>query len=131
VTGGGLPDGAYRASLTTAEVIEEPDNAALVRPLVRAAEGASSLSVTWVSIDGRHQELSSRRSARLYYLLSGDLTFVLDGRGPTALAAGDLLVIPKGCPYYLEGTATYLVLNTPAFEAGDDVYTGRPGPELI
>ncbi len=99
----GFPAGAYLASLATADVIEEPGNAALVRPLVRAAEGASSVSVTWVSIEGRHQELASRRSARLYYVLSGDLTFVLDGRGPTALGPSDLLVIPKGCPYYLEG----------------------------
>jgi mannose-6-phosphate isomerase-like protein (cupin superfamily) len=124
LTYGDLPEGAYLVSLASAEVIEEPGNAALVRPLVRAAEAGSSVSVTWVSIDGRHQELASRRSARLYYVLSGHLTFVLSGRGPTAVAPGDLLVIPKGCPYYLEGTANYLVLNTPAFEPGDDVYTG-------
>jgi mannose-6-phosphate isomerase-like protein (cupin superfamily) len=129
VTEGELPEGAYRASIANADLINEPTNSATVRPLARAAEGPSSISVTWVSIDGRHQELASRRSARLYYVLGGDLTFVLDGRRPTALAAGELLVIPKGCPYYLEGTATYLVLNTPAFEAGDDVYRDDPAPD--
>jgi mannose-6-phosphate isomerase-like protein (cupin superfamily) len=120
-----LPEGAYWTSIATTEVIEEPGNSAVVRPLARAAEGVSSVSVTWVSIDGRHQELVSKRSARTYYVLSGALDFVLDGREPTRLVDGELLVIPKGCPYYLEGKATYLVLNTPAFEAGDDVYTGR------
>jgi mannose-6-phosphate isomerase-like protein (cupin superfamily) len=122
---GQLPEGAYWTSIASAQAIDEPSNSAIVRPLARAAEGGSSVSVTWVSIDGRHQELASRRSARTYYVLSGGLDFVLDGRGPTRLAAGELLVIPKGCPYYLEGTATYLVLNTPAFEAGDDLYTGQ------
>jgi len=126
---GELPGGVYQAGIESADVIDEPGNSATVKPLARATEGSSSVSVTWVSIDGRHQELASLRSARLYYVLSGDLSFVLAGRGPTAVAAGELLVIPKGCPYYLEGTATYLVLNTPAFEAGDDAYTGdhRPG----
>jgi mannose-6-phosphate isomerase-like protein (cupin superfamily) len=123
---GELPEGAFWTSVAGAEVIEEPANAAIVRPLARAAEGASSVSVTWVSIDGRHQELASLRSARVYYVLSGALSFVLGGQGPMGVAVGELLVIPKGCPYYLEGTATYLVLNTPAFEAGDDLYTGQP-----
>ena len=68
-----LPAGAFWASVDSAAVIDEPSNAAVVRPLARAAEGASSVSVTWVSIDGRHQELASSRSARLYYVLSGAL----------------------------------------------------------
>ena len=118
-----LPAGAFWASVDSAPVIDEPSNAAVVRPLAGAAEGTSSVSVTWVSIDGRHRELASSRSARLYYVLSGALSFRLDGHGPTAVHEGELLVIPRGCPYYLEGCATYLVLNTPAFEEGDDVYT--------
>lgn len=122
-----LPEGAYWASVALTEVIEEPSNSAAVRPLARAVQGDSSVSVTWVTIDGRHQELTSSRSTRVYYVLSGALDFVLDGEGPTGVAAGELLIIPKGCPYSLEGTATYLVLNTPAFEAGDDVYT-ESGP---
>ena len=118
-----FPAGAFWASVDSAATIDEPSNAAVVRPLARAAAGSSSVSVTWVSVDGRHRELSSSRSARLYYVLSGSLSFGLDGRGPIAVAEGELLVVPKGCPYYLEGCGTYLVLNTPAFEDGDDVYT--------
>lgn len=105
------------------ERLEEPDNAAQVEPVVRFAEGSSSTSVTWVSIDGRHRQLSSNRSARCYYVLSGELTFVLEPEPPLRLAAGDALVIPRGCAYRFEGTATYLVMNTPAFEVGDDEYT--------
>jgi mannose-6-phosphate isomerase-like protein (cupin superfamily) len=122
VTDPRFPPGAFWASVDSGAVVDEPSNAAVVRPLARVAEGTSSVSVTWVSIDGRHRELTSSRSARLYYVLSGALSFALDGRGPVAVAEGELLAIPKGCPYYLEGCGTYLVLNTPAFEDGDDVY---------
>ena len=123
MSGGQLPVRAYRTSVDNVEAFEEPANSAVVRPLVRASEGPSSVSVTWVSLDGRHRQLASRRSARLYYVLSGALTFVVGGGDPEILEAGGLLVVPKGMQYHLEGTGTYLVLNTPAFEAGDDEYT--------
>jgi len=129
VSTGPCPEGAYRASVARAETIDEPSNCATVRPLVRAEEDGSSMSMTWVSIDGRHRPLSSRRSARVYYILSGSLRFVLTGGQPGTLGPGDALVIPKGCKYFLEGTGTYLVLNTPAFEPGDDEYAAEgPGP---
>jgi mannose-6-phosphate isomerase-like protein (cupin superfamily) len=123
VSTGPFPAEVYRTSIDKAEVFEEPSNSAVVRPLVRAAEGASSVSVTWVSLDGRHRQLASRRSARIYYVLSGALTFAVGDDEPEDLGAGALLVIPKGLPYRLEGRGTYLVLNTPAFEPDDDEYT--------
>jgi mannose-6-phosphate isomerase-like protein (cupin superfamily) len=123
VSAGQFPVRTYRTSVDNVEGFEEPTNSAVVRPLIRASEGPSSVSVTWVSLDGRHRQLASRRSARLYYVLSGALTFVVGGEDPEILEAGGLLVVPKGMQYHLEGTGTYLVLNTPAFEAGDDEYT--------
>jgi hypothetical protein len=110
-----LPVGVQVVRSGMGERLEEPANAAHVRPVVRFSEGSSSTSVSWVSIDGRHRPLSSRRSARCYYVLTGDLTFVLASGRP-------LSVIPRGCVYEFEGTATYLVMNTPAFEPGDDEY---------
>ncbi len=126
----GFPLGAYRTSVESAEVIEEPSNSATVRPLARTDEGSSSLSMTWVSLDGPHRELASGRSTRVYYVLSGALAFVLDGGQPMTLAADEVLVIPRGCRYSLEGTGTYLVLNTPAFQPGDDEYT-EPSPGSV
>jgi hypothetical protein len=102
--------------------IVESSNYARVYPLARVAEGSSSASATWVEIDGRHRRLSSTRSTRLYVVVTGDLTFHLEQEGPLRLTAGDALEIPRHCAYDLEGTATYLVINTPAFEEGDDVY---------
>ena len=124
--GSSLPVGSQVLRSGAGERLEEPSNAAHVRPIVRFSEASSSTSVTWVSIDGRHRPLSSRRSARCYYVLSGELTFVLDSRRPIRLQASDALVIPRGCVYELEGSATYLVMNTPAFEPGDDEYVEEP-----
>ncbi len=120
-----LPDVASRGAVGTAPVILEPENAAVVRPLAQIADGASSLSVTWVALGGRHRELRSDRSARWYFVLSGELRFVLAGSAAVVLRAEDWLTIPRGCRYFLEGNGTYLVANAPAFEPGDDVY-GEP-----
>ena len=127
MSAGQFPAEVYRTSVAEAELIDEANNSAVVRPLVRAAEAGSSVSVTWVSLDGPHRQLASRRSARIYYVLSGNLTFVVGDGEPGIFGAGELLVIPKGSQYRLEGTGTYLVLNTPAFEAGDDEYTEADG----
>jgi mannose-6-phosphate isomerase-like protein (cupin superfamily) len=117
-----LPPGAQLARAGAGDLLEEPTNAAQVRPIVRFSEGSSSTSVTWVAIDGRHRQLSSRRSTRCYYVLSGELTFLLTPGPPLVLRTGDALVVPRGTEYRFEGTATYLVMNTPAFEPGDDEY---------
>ncbi|MHB1986450.1 MAG: cupin domain-containing protein [Acidimicrobiales bacterium] len=94
----------------------------MVRPLARIVEGSSSTSVTWVSLEGRHRPLVSHRSTRLYYVLSGSLQFVVGGEDPVAVGADELLVIPRGVVYRFAGTGTYLVINTPRFEEGDDHY---------
>jgi mannose-6-phosphate isomerase-like protein (cupin superfamily) len=121
-----LPPGAQHARFAVGERLEELENAARVQPIVRFSEGCSSTSVTWVSIDGRHRRLSSSRSARCYYVLSGELAFVLGSSPPVHVQAGDALVVPRGCAYGFEGSATYLVMNTPAFEPGDDDYAEAP-----
>jgi mannose-6-phosphate isomerase-like protein (cupin superfamily) len=74
-----------------------------------------------VRIDGRHRRLRTRRSTRLYVVLDGALT-VSDDDGPVSVAAGEVATIPRGVAYALEGSATYLVINAPAFVAGDDEY---------
>ena len=102
--------------------IEETSNSAYVFPVARIFEGTSSASITRVDIDGRHQRLASKRSTRLYYVVEGDLIFRLGDTKPVKLLAGDALEIPRNCMYDLEGTATYIVVNTPAFEEGDDIY---------
>jgi mannose-6-phosphate isomerase-like protein (cupin superfamily) len=117
-----LPRGARLIKKDSITPIVETSNSAHVYPLARMYEGASSASVTRVDIDGRHQRLSSQRSTRLYFVMSGDLIFRLQDMNPVKVAAGDALEVPRNCAYDLEGTATYIVVNTPAFEEGDDIY---------
>ncbi len=127
--GAPLPAGAVHLAVAGAPQTDEAANAAWVRPLVRLEEGGSSLSLTWVSLRGRHERLVSWRTPRLYFVLSGELSFTLADADPVTLTAEELLVVPRGCPYHLEGHGTYLVANTPAFETGDDRYLtgGEPG----
>ena len=122
MSGENLPLGVRVFRQESLASIHEPRNSAHVYPIARLDEGLSSTSITRVDIDGRHQWLSSQRSTRLYFVVLGQLVFHLQGANPIPVATGDALVIPRNCFYDLEGTATYLVINTPAFEDGDDMY---------
>jgi mannose-6-phosphate isomerase-like protein (cupin superfamily) len=102
--------------------IDEPSNDLVMRPLVDAASGDGDLSVTWVRLSGRHRRLRTDCSTRVYYVLEGEGTFELDGETEAAVVTGDVVVVPRGVAYALAGDLTYLVVNGPAFRAGDDVY---------
>ena len=99
-----------------------PDDAVVMRPLVRSDRHGADVSLTWVRLDGRHRRLRTDRSTRVYYVLDGAGTFTLGDDAPVAVRAGDAVVVPRSTPYELEGRFTYLVVNGPAFVDGDDVY---------
>lgn len=82
--------------------------------------------MTWVTLHGRHAPVSSSRSSRLYFVLSGEIAVGIEGGEKFTLTAEQGAVIAKGQTYVLEGAGTYLVVNTPAFEPGDDVYSATP-----
>lgn len=79
------------------------------------------ISVTWVRIHGHHTRMVTHASDRAYYIISGQATFELEGEAPAQAAAGDLVFIPSGTPYAFGGDMDYLVMNGPAFAAGDDI----------
>jgi mannose-6-phosphate isomerase-like protein (cupin superfamily) len=99
----------------------EPDNHLELAALVAGEDSDGQISVTWVRIDGRHRRLRTRRCTRVYVVLDGALT-ISDDDGPVSVAAGEVATVPRGAAYALQGTATYLVVNAPAFVAGDDEY---------
>jgi quercetin dioxygenase-like cupin family protein len=102
--------------------VAEPGNDLTLQTLVTAAQHGPHLSVTRVQLDGHHRRLHTDRSTRVYAVLDGSIT-VLAGDGPAAtVGAGDVAVVPAGEAYELTGTGTYLVINSPAFVDGDDVY---------
>jgi mannose-6-phosphate isomerase-like protein (cupin superfamily) len=102
--------------------IAEPSNDLVMRRLVDATSGEGNLSVTWVRLAGQHRRLRTDHSTRLYYVVEGDGWFALGEEPEVAIHAGDVVVVPRGTPYALGGELTYLVINGPAFAAGDDMY---------
>jgi Mannose-6-phosphate isomerase len=114
--------GARVIRLGDADVVAEPANALRLRTLVTFEEFGPDVSVTWVQIAGRHRRLRSERSARVYAVLSGVLTFQVGDDEPAQVSSGELIVIPRAAPYELAGTGSYLVVNAPAFVDGDDHY---------
>jgi mannose-6-phosphate isomerase-like protein (cupin superfamily) len=109
-------------AIDPSRIVEEPENHLRQSALVTASEHGPDVSVTWVHIAGRHRRLRTRRSTRVYVLLSGELTVQVGDEPPATIAAGGAAVVPRGTPYEVAGTATYLVINAPAFVAGDDEY---------
>jgi mannose-6-phosphate isomerase-like protein (cupin superfamily) len=121
--------GARVIRLGDADVVAEPANALRLRTLVTFEEFGPDVSVTWVQIAGRHRRLRSERSARVYAVLSGVLTFQVGDDEPAQVSSGELIVIPRAAPYELAGTGSYLVVNAPAFVDGDDHYLDADPPE--
>jgi mannose-6-phosphate isomerase-like protein (cupin superfamily) len=103
------------------EEIATPEDALVMRKLLTAAHG-DDLSITHVRLDGVHRPLRTLRSTRVYYVLEGAGRFTVGDEPPVVADAGDVVVVPRGVAYGFEGTLTYLVLNTPAFVEGDDIY---------
>ena len=108
--------------LDPAALVQEPSNAVWLQSLVTTAEHGPDISVTWVHIAGHHRRLRTQRSTRVYVLLSGVLQIQLADAPPAPVPEGGVAVVPRGTPYELDGTATYLVINAPAFVDGDDEY---------
>lgn len=113
--------------------MSQPDNELLLRALVSAADTGGDVSVTWVQLSGRHRRLRTARSTRVYLVLTGAVTMCVGRDAPQLLEAGQLLVVSAGIPYELSGIGTYLVINAPAFQPGDDEYLDdehQSGPEV-
>jgi mannose-6-phosphate isomerase-like protein (cupin superfamily) len=108
--------------------MSQPENELLLRALVGARDTDGDLSVTWVQLAGRHRRLRTTRSTRVYLVLTGAVTMRLGDDAPQLLEAGQLLVVSAGKPYELSGVGTYLVINAPAFQDGDDQYLDDEHP---
>lgn len=116
---------ARRASVIRPGVIPaeaEPSNHLVGKRLVRADVHGPEISVTWIGIEGRHRRLVCRASDRVYYIVAGAGMFALGEAAPERVEAGDVVFIPKGVAYALDGAMEYLVMNGPAFRPGTDEY---------
>lgn len=104
----------------------EPDNQLELRSVLAVGDTAADLSITWVRIDGHHQRLRTDASTRIYLVVDGEGTITVDDDA-FEVRTGDLVTIPAGTPYHLDGQMTYLVLNQPGFRADDDLYLDADG----
>ena len=100
----------------------EPENGLSYRRIVRRDRHGAGLSMTWVSLRGRHRRLVCHESDRVYYILSGKASFRLGEQPGQSIGAGDSVFIPRGTAYGFEGEIDYLVMNGPAFRSGSDEY---------
>lgn len=105
----------------TQEVLEISNNLTY-RKLIHAEVDGVDVSVTSVSISGKHRSLKTDASTRVYYILSGNFVFSIEGEEPISAGAGDAVVVYRSVFYGFVGTGEYLVINGPAFQEGDDQY---------
>lgn len=101
---------------------KEEDNHIRYKQLITALKHGTDISVTLVEIDGEHLELCTDSSSRVYVLLSGEFTFTIAG-STFAAVTEDIILIPRGEIYSFRGVGKYLVINGPAFQSGDDIYS--------
>ena len=120
------PEQPLHRRLADLPLIPEPENQLEMRSLLQVGQTAADLSITWVRLDGHHQRLRTDAGTRIYLIVDGEGTITV-GTDPLEVRTGDLVTIPAGTPYHLDGQLTYLVLNQPGFRADDDLYLDADG----
>ena len=97
-------------------------NPLVMKKVIQREDQSEDISITWVKIWGYHKKLVCHVSDRAYYIIEGTGEFNVEGYPTGKVNKGDHVFIPKGVPYDFEGHMTYLVINSPAFQVGSDVY---------
>ena len=97
-------------------------NPLVMKKVIQREDQSEDISITWVKIWGYHKKLVCHVSDRAYYIIEGTGEFNVEGYPTGMVNKGDHVFIPKGVPYDFEGHMTYLVINSPAFQVGSDVY---------
>ena len=97
-------------------------NPLVMKKVIQREDQSENISITWVKIWGYHKKLVCHVSDRAYYIIEGTGEFNVEGYPTGKVNKGDHVFIPKGVPYDFEGHMTYLVINSPAFQVGSDVY---------
>ena len=88
-----------------------------------------SLAVVVVPPGGRHRRAWSKRSDKYYYVLSGQIRFVVDADA-YHLGRGDLCLVSQGRQFSYENTtdetSTLLLLHSPRLDIGEEVFVDGP-----
>ncbi len=96
-----------------------------IRDYTADLDSSSSVAEIIVPAGVRHKRMWSRRSDKYYYIIDGDLSFIVDGR-PVELSAGDVCVIWRGEVFSYENksgsTVKILLVHTPGFDLAEEVF---------
>ncbi len=96
-----------------------------IRDYTAGCDTSSSLAEITVPVGGRHSEAWSKRSDKYYYVIAGQIRFMLD-RAEHDLAAGDSCLVPQGSHFAYENRTekptTLLLIHTPSFDLDSEVF---------
>ncbi len=95
-----------------------------IRDYTARFEGSSSVAEIVVPGGASHPEAWSKRSDKYYYLISGNISFQIDG-DPIILNAGDLCVIKRGQHFSYSNNSPkpvkMILVHTPSFNLESEV----------
>ena len=89
---------------------------------------SSSVALVEVEPGVRHKEAWSRRSDKYYLVLSGQISFVLQGK-EHLMSAGDFCVVERGRRFSYSNQSssltTLVLVHTPSFDLAEEVFVER------
>ena len=95
-----------------------------IRDYTARQEGSSSVAEIIVPGGASHPEAWSKRSDKYYYLISGQISFYIDG-DQLILNAGDLCIIKRGQHFsYTNNSpkpAKMILVHTPSFDIESEI----------
>jgi mannose-6-phosphate isomerase-like protein (cupin superfamily) len=77
-------------------------------------------SAAVIDIDGKHGKIKCPSEDRVYFILEGEGTFIIDGK-EERVSKDDVILVPKNTPYDIAGTMRFFLLCTPEFRSEHDV----------
>lgn len=73
-----------------------------------------------IEIDGEHGAMKNVGEDRIYFIIEGSGTFLMD-EIEHPVAANDVIFVPKSTPYNIIGTMRFFLVCSPEFDAKDDI----------
>ena len=88
-------------------------------------DGSSSMAITKVPPGASHRKVRSSRSDKYYYMVKGELEFVVDGETQTMME-GDACIVPVGQTFKYKNASddesSVLVVQTPGYDPNAETY---------
>ena len=90
--------------------------------VMSSAEDFPQASGVYFEVTGNHGESRTTKSDRIYFIISGNGEFIVDGE-VISVKMHDMIIIPKDTPYDFKAThgktLKLFLLNTPAYDRSE------------